>query len=123
MAVDLPEVHVGALNTTRVLVAGVGADQWAGPTPCEDWDVRTLVNHIVTGNWWAAELAAGRTIEEVGPRLDGDVLADDPTGAYDASAAAAAAVFREPARWSGRARCRTARCRARSTAGTGSSTS
>lgn len=96
MAMDLPEVHVGALNTTRAFVAGVGADQWAGPTPCADWDVRGLVNHIVTGNWWASELGAGRTIEEVGPRLDGDVLADDPVGAYDASAAAAAAAFRAP---------------------------
>jgi uncharacterized protein (TIGR03086 family) len=96
MSADLPHVHVGALNTTRQIVAGVGADQWSHPTPCAAWDVRALVNHVVTGNWWAAELAAGRTIDDVGTRLDGDVLESDPTGSYDASASAAAAVFLEP---------------------------
>jgi uncharacterized protein (TIGR03086 family) len=96
MAVDLPEVHAAALDATREVVAGVGSDQWADPTPCDDWDVRTLVNHIVSGNLWAAELGAGRTIEEVGDRLDGDVLDEYPTGAYDISAGVAAAVFRRP---------------------------
>jgi uncharacterized protein (TIGR03086 family) len=96
MAVDLPEVHAAALSNTRGYIAGVGGDQWALPTPCDDWDVRALVNHIVTGNFWASELGAGKTIPEVGDRLDGDVLTDDPTGAYDASSAAAAAVFRAP---------------------------
>jgi uncharacterized protein (TIGR03086 family) len=96
MCVDLPEMHAAALATTRGFVAGVQRDQWEDPTPCDDWDVRVLVNHIVSGNWWAAELGAGKTIEEVGNRLDGDVMAEDPTGTYDASAAAAAAVFRAP---------------------------
>lgn len=96
MALDLPEVHASALNTTRELVIGVGEDQWAGPTPCADWDVRSLVNHIVSGNFWAAELGTGKTIEEVGDRLDGDVLGDDPTGTYLSSAELAAAAFRAP---------------------------
>jgi uncharacterized protein (TIGR03086 family) len=58
--------------------------------------VRFLVNHVVTGNFWAAELGAGATIESVGDRLDGDVLGHDPGAAYDASSVVAAAVFREP---------------------------
>jgi uncharacterized protein (TIGR03086 family) len=93
---DLPDVHARALDATRGLVAGVGDGQWGDPTPCEDWDVRTLVNHIVSGNWWAAELASGATIADVGDRLDGDVLGTDPLAEYDDSAAAAAAVFRRP---------------------------
>jgi len=48
----------------------------------------------VSGNLWAAELAAGGTIEGAGSRLDGDLLGDDPATAYEQSAAAAAAVFR-----------------------------
>ncbi len=96
MAVDLPEVHAAALNVTRGFVAGVGPEQWSGPTPCADWDVRALVNHIVSGNYWAAELGVGKTIEEVGDGLDGDVLGDDPTAAYLTSADLAAAVFRAP---------------------------
>ncbi len=28
----------------------VRADQWSLPTPCSEWDVRQLVNHMVRGN-------------------------------------------------------------------------
>jgi uncharacterized protein (TIGR03086 family) len=93
---DLPELHARALAATETKVAGVGGDQWAQDTPCEGWDVRELVNHIVSGNYWAGELARGKTIEEVGDRLDGDVLGDDPTAAYRESAETAARAFKEP---------------------------
>jgi uncharacterized protein (TIGR03086 family) len=96
MDVDLPEVHAQALDATRALVAGVQAGQWGDESVCDGWTVRELVNHVVTGNYWAEELGSGKTIEEVGDRLDGDVLADDPTAVYDDSAARAAAVFRAP---------------------------
>jgi uncharacterized protein (TIGR03086 family) len=96
MAVDLPTVHAEALQTTRGFVTGVGPDQWHDGTPCGEWDVRSLVNHIVTGNLWAAELGAGRTIEEVGDRLDGDLLGDDPKAAFDRAAAEATASATEP---------------------------
>ena len=93
---DIAELHSRALDATRRVIAGVHQDQWAAPTPCEGWDVRALVNHVVSGNLWAAELAAGKTISDVGEHLDGDVLGADPLGAYDASAKAAAAVFAIP---------------------------
>jgi uncharacterized protein (TIGR03086 family) len=41
-------------------VAAVGPDRWAAPTPCQDYDLRTLVDHLA----WAAVLtrnAAART--------------------------------------------------------------
>src|SRR3989475_8181174 len=93
---DIAQQHRRALDVTHTTVARVPADQWTAPTPNEGWDVRALVNHIVSGNLWAVELVAGRTIDEVGDRLDGDVLGDDPLGAYDASAQAAAAAFEAP---------------------------
>ena len=96
MSVDLPEVHARALDSARHAVAGVGDAQWDVVSDCEDWTVRELVNHIVTGNYWAAELGSGLTIEQVGDRLDGDVLGTDPLRAYDDSSIVAAAVFREP---------------------------
>lgn len=96
MALDLPEVHDRALDVARRYVAGVRDDQWKHPTPCDDWNVRELVNHIVSGNFWAGELARGKTIEEVGDRLDGDVLGGDPVAAYDESARAANQAFRAP---------------------------
>jgi len=94
--VDLPEVHARALEHARRSIAGVGDDQWDTVSDCEDWTVRELVNHVVTGNYWAAELASGLTIEAVGDRLDGDVLGTDPVRAYDDSSMVAAAVFRAP---------------------------
>lgn len=91
----LPVVHDRALAATRALVARVRDDQWRGETPCEEWDVRELVNHVVAGNLWVGELAGprGKTIEEVGDRLDGDVLGGDPVGAYDSSMPVASAAF------------------------------
>ncbi len=88
--------HAEALDATHAIVAGVSDDQLAKATPCAGWDVRALLNHVVSGNWWAAELAAGRTIADVGDRLDGDVLGVDALGAYEASAVAARAAFEAP---------------------------
>lgn len=93
---DLAEAHARALAVTRVYVAGIGEHQWSDPTPDDDWDLRTLTNHIVSGNFWVGELMAGKTIEEVGDRLDGDVLGNDPLAAYDESAKVAADAFSQP---------------------------
>ncbi len=90
---DLPDVHASALAATRLVTEGLGDSDWTIPTPCGDWDLRALANHLVAGNWWAAELAAGQTIADVGDRLDGDVLGSDALEAYDSSAKAAAAAF------------------------------
>jgi uncharacterized protein (TIGR03086 family) len=56
----------------------VGPPQWALATPCADWNVRQLVNHLVSEQLWSAPLFDGATIAEVGDRFDGDVLGDDP---------------------------------------------
>jgi uncharacterized protein (TIGR03086 family) len=93
---DIARLHRQALDETGSVVARIARDQWSAATPCEGWDVRTLLNHLVAGNLWASELGAGATIEEVGDRLDGDVLNDDPTEAYDASVTLAAATFEAP---------------------------
>ena len=93
---DITELHAQALAATGRIVRGIAAECWHVSTPCPGWDARTLVNHLVSGNLWAAELAAGGTIESVGSRLGGDLLGDDPGQAYEQSAAAAAAVFRRP---------------------------
>jgi len=91
---DIAALHAQALDQTGRIVAGIKPSQWQAGTPCDGWDVRALLNHLVAGNLWAAELGAGATIDGVGDRLDGDVLGADPAASYDASAAAAAATFR-----------------------------
>lgn len=93
---EIGQMHKRALDATGEVVAGIAAGQLDLATPDADWDVRALLNHVIAGNLWAAELAAGRTIEQVGERLDGDVVGTDPAGAYDRSAAAAAAAFEAP---------------------------
>jgi uncharacterized protein (TIGR03086 family) len=93
---DIAELHAQALDATGRIVRSVPADRWDAATPCAGWDARALVNHLVAGNQWAAELAAGGTIDGVGTRLGGDLLGDDPAAAYAESAAAAVAVFLRP---------------------------
>src|SRR4026207_2559946 len=90
---NLPELHERALASTRAYVAGIGPDQWHERTPCAEYDVHALVNHIVSGNFWVAPLVAGKSIAEVGDAYDGDVLGDDPGASYAASAQQAAAAF------------------------------
>jgi uncharacterized protein (TIGR03086 family) len=75
------------------LVGRIGSDQWESPTPCADWTVRDLVNHVTGEDLWTVPLVEGQTIEEVGGRFDGDLLGDDPTtAAQDAADAALASV-------------------------------
>lgn len=93
---DLRELHRRAGAEFGRRVSRIGADDWHRPTPCAEWDVRTLVNHLVNENRWTPELVAGRTIEEVGDRFDGDLLGDDPHGAWQESLDEAVAAFAAP---------------------------
>ena len=47
---DVAACHRSALEATREVVAGITDDQWTRPTPCAEWDVRALLNHVVAGN-------------------------------------------------------------------------
>jgi uncharacterized protein (TIGR03086 family) len=52
-----------------------------------------LVNHVAGEYLWVPEILAGRTLAEVGDRLDGDLLGDDPLQALiNARSAALAAI-------------------------------
>ncbi len=77
-------------------VWSVRPDQWRNPTPCTEWDVRALVNHLVVEQLWAPLLLDGATIDDVGDRFDGDQLGDDPVAAWASAAAAAREAFAAP---------------------------
>lgn len=73
----------------------IRADQWTAATPCTEWDVRALVNHVTAEFLWVPEMLAGRTIADVADRLDGDVLGDDPVQTVVAAQRAAVAAAQE----------------------------
>jgi uncharacterized protein (TIGR03086 family) len=77
-------------------VHAVDAGQWHDPTPCDDWDVRTLVNHVAVEQLWVPPLASGSTVADVGESLDGDQLGDDPVAAWDAAVEASLRAFEAP---------------------------
>ncbi|MGW1494967.1 TIGR03086 family metal-binding protein [Streptomyces sp. NPDC002402] len=52
----------GIVDTVAQLVEAVAEDQWTAPTPCSDWNVSQLVDHLVTGQ-----------------RVFTDVMAEQPT--------------------------------------------
>ncbi|MEU0520469.1 TIGR03086 family metal-binding protein [Streptosporangium sp. NPDC006007] len=89
MTIDIREAYRRALDDFGALVHKIAPEQWHTPTPCVDWDVRSLVNHVVGENLWVPELLAGRTTADVGDAFDGDLLGDDPLKAFDTSAVAA----------------------------------
>jgi uncharacterized protein (TIGR03086 family) len=93
MPADQAALHRRAVEEFDERVRAVGDDQWELPTPCSDWNVRQLVNHLVYENRWTVPLMGGSTIAEVGDRYEGDLLGDDPKGAWaESSADAVAAV-------------------------------
>jgi uncharacterized protein (TIGR03086 family) len=75
---DLNTLYHRTVEAWADRVNAVGPDQWDDPTPCRDWTVRDLVNHVVGEDAWTVPLVEGKTIEEVGSSLDGDLLGEDP---------------------------------------------
>jgi uncharacterized protein (TIGR03086 family) len=73
----------------------VGADDWPRPTPCSEWDVRALVNHVVGANVRYQLLLHGATAEEVEATRLVDHLGDDALSSFIETAQGVVASFRE----------------------------
>jgi len=93
-----PEMAAAAAETVRV-VGGVSKDQLDDPTPCTEWDVRTLVNHIILWTAYSAEQRAhGGSVSE--DLMNKDFAADPDFAAdYAAQVDKALAAWSDPAAW------------------------
>jgi uncharacterized protein (TIGR03086 family) len=89
---ELVTLHRRAVEHWAARVAAVENDQWGNPTPCTQWSVRGLVNHVVAEELWTAPLLGGMTIQEVGSQFDGDVLGEDPVDSARIAADEATAI-------------------------------
>jgi uncharacterized protein (TIGR03086 family) len=96
MADDMQDLFRRSVESFGAKVRALRVDQWALPTPCTDWDVHALVNHLVYEMRWAVPLFDGATVAAVGSRFDGDLLGDVPVRAWDDAATAAVASVSTP---------------------------
>jgi len=90
---DLADLYNRTVESWTDRIQAVGPGDWNAATPCTDWDVRALVNHVVGEDLWTEPLMRGATIADVGDRFDGDLLGSEPgQAALDAAADAVGAV-------------------------------
>lgn len=95
-AAVISDCYLRSLDSTINFVNNVAVTAWENDTPCSDWNVKDVVNHIVYENVWMVALFGGRTIEEVGDEFDGDLVGDDPIGVYTRTAGEAMAMLAQP---------------------------
>ncbi|MFB8281770.1 TIGR03086 family metal-binding protein [Nocardia colli] len=82
-----------ALDATSVIVAALDDSSMTAPTPCREWDVRTVLNHMV-GNMHIFAAALSGT--DSGADHESDWLGGDPQGAYAAAAEVDRAAWHRP---------------------------
>ena len=88
-----------AMDAVGAVVDGVGDDQWSAPTPCGDWSVRQLTDHLVSGDRLFAAILSGTPMppmEELRRRSAEDHLGPDPSAAYRTAARELLAAFDRP---------------------------
>ncbi|GAA1938388.1 TIGR03086 family metal-binding protein [Amycolatopsis minnesotensis] len=78
------------------LLAAVRPAQWDAPTPCAEWKVRDLVNHMTSGNRNYVSLVDGGTAAGYLAGRDADALGADPIGAFRGSVRDCADAFARP---------------------------
>jgi hypothetical protein len=62
MAADVISRLQAGINQARPAIAAAGRAQYEGPTPCPEWDVRQLINHMLVHSWDLAK-ATGQTVD------------------------------------------------------------
>ena len=66
---------------------------WQSPTPCTEWNVRQLVNHMIQGSHIYTALLRGGSSAEFMTNLNQDALDSDPVATYRDAVAECRAAF------------------------------
>lgn len=78
-------------------LASIGEGQWSVATPCDDWDLRALVDHVAGGNWFTLAVLSGATAVDSLDRARAQFAAGSPTVAQaTVSSSDQLAAFRAP---------------------------
>jgi len=89
---ELYEAFDRAIGSTAGIVTSVRLDQASAATPCTEWDVRDLLNHVI-GTLWLSEALftdqAPRYPMAPGALPPADLAGDEPAAAYTEASAAA----------------------------------
>jgi uncharacterized protein (TIGR03086 family) len=80
---------------TATVVDTLEPDQLDLPTPCTEWSVRDLLNHLVGGHHWSAAVVSGTT-PGAGGGESTDLVGDDPAAAYAGSSRVLLDAFSTP---------------------------
>jgi len=90
---DYPALYEKTIAQARKVLAGVKPDQWSNATPCTDWTVRQLVNHMVSG---ITRVKYAMNNEQSPIQPGQDVLGDNPLASFDKASKEAIATFKAP---------------------------
>ncbi len=96
---DMNEPLAKAVTQATDAVRGVKPDQLGAPTPCRDWDVQTLTNHLL--QVIHALNLAGHREQVPGDLWTRDLMSGDWAGRFEDDAHRAVAAWTDPAAWQG----------------------
>jgi uncharacterized protein (TIGR03086 family) len=91
---DLLDLYGRASTWTASKVVGA-AEKLDAPTPCEDWDVATLMNHMLDTQRYFVGAARGEDASPPSPNPP-ELLGDDPVADFDAARAEMVRAYRAP---------------------------
>ncbi|TQN31679.1 uncharacterized protein (TIGR03086 family) [Haloactinospora alba] len=93
---ELLDLHAQAMAEFDRRARQVQVHQWGQATPCRQWDVHDLLNHLVSEQLWVPHLLNGGTIEEAGDRYDGDVLGEEPVATWEVASRESRSAWLQP---------------------------
>lgn len=95
MEADLLDLYDRASTWTAAKVAGA-TEKLDAPTPCDDWDVTKLLNHILDTQRYFLGAARGEDVSPPAPNPPDDLVGDDPVAAFDAARADVSNAYGAP---------------------------